>query len=548
LSPKNYLTADALSARSIPASRERDALDSLEAGPGTLAPAGSRLQSWHLCLLAGLLTIACRLALLPLVPIPVPQVHDEFSYLLGADTFASGRVTNPPHPLWVHFETFHENPLPTYCSKYPPAQALFLAAGQVLFGHPWFGVCLSMGVLAAAVCWMLQGWVSRNYALLTTFLAILVWGLSGLWMNSYWGGAVAGAGGALVIGAVPRLLRKPGVTPSLLGSIGLMLLANSRPFEGFLLAGSATVLTAWRIHRGKPGFPTLLTARTVVPFILITAPAVAAMGYYNYRTTGSPRLFPYSVNQRMYAASPLFYLLPAGPVPVYRHEILRKSWVGTVRAHYFAVRKHPWIAINGVLKMLAAFYLATPLGLPLLAGLLLAWGATVRAGIGLAAVPTAGLMLASTSPPLPHYLAPAFGAFLVVAAAGLERVARWNRAGRLFIAILVGVSLGWCGYGITREAREARETPSGIKTRPLLMERLQQQGERHLVIVRYGPHHNVHQSWIYNRANIDGSDIVWADDMGVEKNRELLDYYPDRKAWLLQPDLDPLALVPYPAP
>lgn len=484
---------------------------------------------------------------MPLVPIPVPHIHDEFSYLLGADTFASGRLTNPPHPMWVHFETFHVNPLPTYCSKYPPAQALFLALGQILFGHPWFGVCLSVGMLAAAIYWMLLGWVPRRSALLVTCVAILVWGLTGWWINSYWGGAVAAAGGALIIGAIPRLLRKPGIACALLASIGLVLLANTRPYEGLLMACGAAIVLAWWRRHWKGHVHSLLTVRTAVPFVLVTASAALAMGYYNYRATGSPVLFPYTVNQRMYAASPLLYVLPPAPIPAYRHDDLKKYWVDTVRAFYFEARTRPYHPIHRIVEMLAAFYLVTPFGLAILAGLLFAWGPSVRAALVIAALPIAGLMLTSTSPPLPHYLAPAFGAFLVIGAMGLERVGQWKRFGRLFGAVLLGVSLGWCAYGVAREAREARETPSGIKTRPLLIARLQRLGGRHLILVHYGAKHNA-GPWVYNSANIDASDVIWAEDMGAQKNQELLAYYKDRRAWLLQPDLDPLSLAPYPAP
>ena len=200
-----------------------------------LLPAGANLlgieTGWYALALAGGLAAGLAIAISWLRP-PLPSVHDEFSYLLAADTFSHGRLTNPTHPMWEHFETPHEIQQPTYASKYPPGQGLILALGQVTAGHPVVGLWISVALAAAATTWMSRAWMPRRWALLGGLLVALHTGIQLIWTQTYWGGNVAFIGGALVLGAYARLRRAPRCRDAVWLALGLAILANSRPFEG----------------------------------------------------------------------------------------------------------------------------------------------------------------------------------------------------------------------------------------------------------------------------------------------------------------------------
>jgi hypothetical protein len=502
------------------------------------------------CLLAAFVPLVLRLSLLPYMPIPEPEgFHDEFSYLLGADTFASGRLTNPPHPMWVHFETIHVNFLPTYATKYPPGQPLFLALGQKVFGHPWYGVLISVSLMSACVCWMLQGWLPPLYASLGTLFLIAQFGVIGYWVNSYWGGALPAAGGALVLGALPRLVRRASMSESILAAFGVVLLANTRPYEGLIVTvASALALVWWRRWERRPLGP-LFTGPVVMPAVIILCLASAWMGYYNYRVTGKPWLMPYSINQRMYAASSQFYLLPAGPPPIYRHEVLRKFWLEWNYGYYLKARANPLRVLRRFAEIMTDdFYVSQLLGFAVLIAVFLAPSRKVRIALAVASVLAFGLLLEIGL--LPHYYAPAAGLILVLVMSGVRYLCLFPREGRAIgsFILLLFASAFFIPFA-SRVVDHIRNPPPEQKfmlQRREIISRLMQQGSRHLVIVHYAPDHVVNWEWVYNRADIDGSAIVWAHDMGEVMNPELRDYYRDRKVWLLEPDKNPMVLKPYP--
>ncbi|MBV9406157.1 MAG: hypothetical protein JO211_12505, partial [Acidobacteriaceae bacterium] len=162
----------------------------------------------------------------------------------------------------------------------------------------------------------------------------------------------------------------------------------------------------------------------------------------------------------------------------------------------------------------------------------------------------------------PHYVA-AIGCLCVLASVcGLERLSRLrlarNGPARSFAAAVVFVCIAqfifW--YGVhaasnphTLDRIGRFETWNFIsygdsEGRMFVDAELAHATGQQLVFVRYAPWHAFHE-WVHNDADIDHARVVWARDLGAAENEKLRVYYPQRRAWLLEPDKRPPKLSPY---
>jgi len=164
---------------------------------------------------------------------------------------------------------------------------------------------------------------------------------------------------------------------------------------------------------------------------------------------------------------------------------------------------------------------------------------------------------------IPHYMAPFTAAIYALGLQGMRHM-RLFRPGdqpvglaltRLTVAVLVVMSV----FRLYAQPLHLSfpEWPSSTwnfswygpdvfgKDRVNVQRQLEQMPGGQIAIVRYSRAHNPQDEWVYNAANIDQSKVIWAREMDPTSNRELFQYYGDRKVWLVEPDKQPVAVSPY---
>lgn len=494
-------------------------------------------------LAVGLLAILARAAVLPWMGAPAPAVHDEQSLVLQAQTYMAGRLANPTHPFWEHFETFHLNQIPAYASMYFPGRGAPLAAGLLLADHPWAGVWLSFILMCMAAVWMLQGWVSPPLALLGGVLVVIRLGVFSYWINSYWGGAFTALGAMLVVGALPRILKVPRWRHGAIMGLGAAILMTTRPYEGLLICLPVAIAVLARLVRPAWEGGRLAIIKVVLPAALLVGAGGTLLLTYNAATTGSSFKTPYSLNREAYANAPAFLTSP--PItsqnrgPSYFRDFYKAE------AEFYERRSSPVrMSLSVISKLLYSwnFYIGAIFSIAFFAGL---WCARRDYFLlGTSVFFFAGYALETWN--FPHYTAPVYPIFLILMMRGFGWLRTYEirtkpvglfltRAMPTAAIVLLALPISSIVFGTPPLQNNSLSSSccaiSDDNLRSKLTRQLLASPGRDLVLVKDGKNNPIHFEMIYNEANIDNAEIVWARRLSAEKDLRLQHYFSDRRVW-----------------
>ncbi len=264
---------------------------------------------------------------------------------------------------------------------------------------------------------------------------------------------------------------------------------------------------------------------------------------------------PYVVNRETYGWPENLAFLPPKQLTL-RHKVLQDMYLNEV--HHRDIYKSADVLIDNLVIRLFdnwSFFIGPLLTIPLL---LMPWlfrDRRTRPLVWFLAL----IVFVNLFQMLlyPYHLAPILAVLFALVAQGIRHIyvnlSRVSRRKAFHMALVA--PLGLILIGVVKQEAEILNIPLPYWDRAAEPHRevrayteawLSARSRKQLVIVRYAPNHPGNQEWVYNHADIDGSRVVWAREMDPASNQELLRYFHNREAWLLEADVPPARVVPYP--
>jgi hypothetical protein len=514
-----------LSARQIPEPRRSRRLASR-----ILAVLDGRWTPVVICALTGLATVYVWGSL-----DRTPVVHDESAYLLQAQIFSRFRFTVPTPPLPQFFEQLYVNLRPAIFSKYPPGTSLLLAPG-VMVGMPGIPVVV-LNALSGALVFVLA---RRHAGIVVALLTWVLWSSSFpvqyfhamylsevptslAWLAAWWG--------------VSRWATSGRARDLAITALALAICGITRPLTAVALTLSvgAVLLIVARRRRGTP----MLSRREIGTLATAAIAAVAVIGVWSWRSTGSPFVTPLSLYTKHYVPFDRLGFgvrdgdAPAASLPWDQrvtdgafYEEHRKHTPGslpvTAVSRARMIGRDMWYDWRGGLAVVALFGLV---------------GAPPVLWVGLGALAVQLLLYLFYAHPARWslYYIEGLPVLAFVTALGVLRVlelgARRTSSSRARLAVLVTllVAMAYPTVVTLRQVRAQIVTDHAYYE--AFVASLPPEPDSAIVFVRYAPSHNDGLSVVRNVPDIRSERIWTVYDRGAE-NAQLLRLAPARRPYL----------------
>jgi len=314
--------------------------------------------------------------------------------------------------------------------------------------------------------------------------------------------------------------------------------ANVRPYDGLAAAMVPMVVLMWKVWTISGDARKRMTRRVVIPCAVVVVLVAAWMSYNNYRVTGDPLKMAYQAHSEQYMIVPAFlWQRMADHKLTYSHEALRVHHEGW-EVQFYNVQRSLASFVRVRLRYLAhiwSFYVNWVLTIPVVVGFFLAIRRPFR--LALASMICVFAAVTFTTWSADRFVSPVGSVIFLLIALGMKYMTGFIRDNR--IRLIIAAALPILILSMMFVFQQQVVTPDSASVHPMkqqrvdVIQRLMKEPGRDLVFVRSTPKPDSYFEWVYNRANIDQQEVVFARYHSASDNKELIGYYPDRRVWLL---------------